>query len=92
MSTSSVCIITTATLILGLLSPTESTDSVNCIGDCACPQTSSPATCTLNCDGKNQCKDRTMKCRSGDHISNNSTGESACEGNNNLDATDSIYV
>eukprot|EP01084_Bolivina_argentea_P047972 88428_1 len=92
MSTSSVCIITTATLILGLLSPTESTESVNCIGDCACPQTSSPATCTLNCDGKNQCKDSTMKCRSGDHCIINCIGESACEGNTNLDATDAIDV
>eukprot|EP01084_Bolivina_argentea_P240575 404113_1 len=56
--------------------------SVTCKGsNCICPSSSSGIPCILNCIGKDQCKDSTLKCRPNDACIINCYGENSCEGN-----------
>eukprot|EP01083_Nonionella_stella_P051348 136306_1 len=65
---------------------------VDCEGNCACPTTVSDTTCTLNCDGKDRCKDAKLKCRTGDPCEIRCNGESSCEGNSVIDASGATDV
>eukprot|EP01083_Nonionella_stella_P272216 922915_1 len=81
-----------AILSLVIVIHQTTSQSINCNGDCTCPTKSSKTTCTLNCVGKDQCKDAELRCRSGDPCVVNCQGESSCGGNTIIDASQSTDV
>eukprot|EP01083_Nonionella_stella_P204788 746276_1 len=66
--------------------------SITCNGNCNCPTSPTGTTCTLNCDGVDQCKDNTLTCRVGDPCIINCIGSNSCGGNAVIDASGATDV
>merc|ERR1719334_587815 len=74
-------------VILTFLLHQTHSQSVTCNGDCKCPSSASGSKCTLNCIGKEQCKDAKLECRAGDPCEIKCDGSSSCEGNTRIDGS-----
>eukprot|EP01083_Nonionella_stella_P083348 230437_1 len=79
-------------LIMTILIHRTHSQLVDCNGDCECPSSSSEPLCTLNCIGKDKCKDAVLTCRAEDPCAVNCNGDNSCGGNTLIDGSESADV